>query len=123
MSSILVTLARTGLYYQSLVTSLTKIIGQKDTHISALQEKLSDLGGSYFPRKYKGALESWDADQWREDQRKRVREEEMSGLAVFDAWREVEEDVNLDWEAVVAGLREWDGEMVCVLSMGLIVAR
>lgn len=83
------------------------MITEKDTHIKALQEKLKDLGGSYFPRKHKDALESFDEDKWRDEQRKLVARGKESGWEVFERWGELGEDEVCDWEAVVEGLGSW----------------
>ena len=88
--------------------SLLSIINEKDTHIKALEEKLQDLGGSYFPRKYKDALESFDEEKWRDEQRKLVARGKESGWEVFERWGELGEEEVGDWEAVVEGLGSWD---------------
>jgi len=106
IKDIITPLSRTALFYNSLFKSLLSIIQEKDNHIKALQEKLSDLGGSYFPRKHKHALDTFDEEKWRIDQRKQVSKEE-SGWDVFQRWRELGEDGILDWEAVVSGLGKW----------------
>jgi hypothetical protein len=69
---------------------------------------LSDLGGSYFPRKHKDALDTFDEEKWRMDQRKQVSKDKESGWEVFQRWRDLREDGILDWEAVVSGLGEWN---------------
>jgi hypothetical protein len=101
-------LARTGLFYLSLATSLLDVIKEKDTHIRALQEKLDDLGGSYFPRKGRNALEEFDVEKWRDKQRKAAHDGKESGRNVFRRWGELEEDAAKDWEAVAFGLGEWN---------------
>jgi hypothetical protein len=107
-SAIATPLARTGLFYLSLVTSLLDVIKEKDIHIHALREKLNDLGGSYFPRKGKDALEEFDVEKWRDEQRKAVHDETESGWNVFRRWGELEEDAAKDWEAVACGLGDWN---------------
>ena len=98
-------LARTGLFYYSCTKSLIGVINEKDIHIQALQEKLQDSGGSYFPRKHKDALESFDEDKWRDGGRKESMEGRESGLEVFERWEEADPK---DWEACVAGLGNWN---------------
>jgi hypothetical protein len=100
-------LARMGLFYFSLSASLLDVIREKDTHIRALREKLIDLGGSYFPRKGRDALEDFDVEKWKDERRKAVHEEKETGLSVFKRWGELEEDVTKDWEAVAWGLSNW----------------
>jgi hypothetical protein len=108
-TSVIVTpLARTGLFYLSLATSLLDVIKEKDNHIRALREKLDDLGGSYFPRKGKDALEEFDVEKWRDEKRKTVHDEKEGGWSVFRRWGELEEDTARDWEAVACGLGEWN---------------
>lgn len=108
-STVVTPLARMGLFYLSLSTTLFDVIREKDTHIAALREKLSELGGSYFPRKGKGALEGFEVEKWKDEQRKAVHEEKETGLNVFKRWGELEEDVTKDWEAVTWGLSNWSG--------------
>jgi hypothetical protein len=112
MTPVLCTLARTALFYESLVVRLSTIVNQKDTHLAALQEKLKDLGGSYFPRKNKAALEQFDIDAWREEQRKRVDDEQTSGRGIFEAWADIDDATILDWQALAKGIHGWDGELV-----------
>ena len=121
MSSIISPLARTGLYYHSLVMGLYDVIRQKDTHIVALQDKLKDLGGAYFPRKYKDALDQFDGTKWRVEQRQVISEEGESAMGVFERWEQVGEEERLDWEAVVKGLGEWSqstSQKVCFKPVG-----
>ena len=87
--------------------SLLSIINEKDSHIKALQEKLQDSGGSYFPRKHKNTLESFDEENWRDEQRKIVARANESGWEVFERWGELGEEEVRDWEAVVKGLGTW----------------
>jgi hypothetical protein len=42
-------------------------------HIKTSQEKIKDVGEMYFPRKYKDALEEFDAEAWRMGERRVVR--------------------------------------------------
>ena len=112
LHSILLPLSSIGLYYQSLVTSLCDVIQRKDTHISTLQEKLKDSGGQYFPRKYKDALEEFDQDKWRDEQRNGIRQGQgRMDIGGFERWEEVGQEEKLDWEAVVNVLGE-DNEKV-----------
>ena len=113
ITDIVTPLARMGLYYHSLSTHLVSTIHAKDTHIKALQEKLHDLGGSYFPRKHKAALEEFDGDKWRRGERNAAREGPESGCEVFQRWGQLGEEEALDWEAVVSGLGIWTIEKVC----------
>jgi hypothetical protein len=88
--------------------SLISVIQEKDCHIKALQEKLSDLGGSYFPRKHKDALDSFNEENWRDVQRKLIRNAgEETGLQVFQRWGKLGEEERMDWEAAVQGLGKW----------------
>jgi len=116
LADILTPLARTGLYYHSLTQHLLDVIAQKDVHIHALQEKLKDLGGTYFPRKHKDALDEFAADTWKEGERKVVRKGEESGWEVFERWGQLGEEEGKDWEAVVSGLVTWQEEdKACIL--------
>jgi hypothetical protein len=118
LSDIVTPLARTGLYYHSLSTHLLSIISQKDVHIQSLQEKLKDLGGTYFPRKHKDALEEFNVDKWWEGERKVAREGEESGWEVFERWGLLGVEEGKDWEAVVSGLGGWlSGEKVWMMGM------
>jgi hypothetical protein len=107
MREIFSPLARMGLFYYSAMKSLIAKIKEKDLHINALHEKLSDLGGSYYPRKHKDSLGSFDVEKWREEQRNRASEGAECGWEVFGRWSEFEEDELKDWEAVVTGLGQW----------------
>ena len=84
----------------------------KDTHISSLQEKLKDLGGSYFPRKGRDLLEGFDVEKWRHEQRSVVREEESSVMGVFERWGRMGVEEKMDWEDVVGGLVQGTREKV-----------
>ena len=117
--------ARTGLFYHSTTKSLLSVINEKDVHIKALQEKLSDLGGSYFPRKHRDALDSFNEDKWRDERRKQVSLGKESAWEVFERWGELGEDEVMDWEAVVAGLGMSSPEdvdvTVCLRMMLLLI--
>jgi len=89
----------------SLLPQLIDTIGLKDHHIRALQEKLGDLGGGYFPRKGKDALGAFDAAAWRKGQREGVAGEKETWGEVFEWWGGVGEEERRDWEVVVGGLR------------------
>jgi hypothetical protein len=101
-------LARTGLFSYSLVRGLLDIIAEKDGHIVALQEKLKDLGGGYYPRKHRDALERFDEGKWREERRRGMGRE--TGWRVFEQWGEVGEEERKDWEVIAAGLTGWKDE-------------
>jgi hypothetical protein len=107
MKSIITPYARIGLFYITQLKSLLSEILVKDMHIKALQEKLSESGGSYFPRKHKYALDSFDETAWREKSRKEVSKQKESGWEVFEQWSKVGEVEIEDWDAVVAGLGQW----------------
>ena len=92
--------------------NLFSVISMKDTHISSLQEKLKDLGGSYFPRKGRDLLEGFDVEEWRREQRALIRKEEMSVREVFERWGRMAEEEKMDWEDVVGGLVQGTKERV-----------
>ena len=109
--SIILPLARMGLYYYDAMNSLLSIIEKKDVHLEALQEKLKDLGGSYFPRKYRGLLDFFEVEKWRDELREGVRGEgKLSGWQLFRRWGEVDEEGRLDWEAGIQALGGWTEE-------------
>jgi len=118
LTPLLTVLARTGLYYHSLVTNILNLTAQKDAHIKVLQEKLSDLGGVYHPRKYKSALEEFKAEEWREKQRGVL--DKMNGREVFEKWRDVDEDAVLDWMAVAKTLYGWNEDPVLLFEIELM---
>jgi hypothetical protein len=124
LKTIITPLSRTTLFYNSTMKSLLSIIAEKDAHIKALQEKLQDLGGCYFPRKHKHTLESFEEEKWRDEQRKLVARGKESGWEVFERWREMGEDEVCDWEAVVEGLGSWtrDEQVLTHILKILIVA-
>lgn len=93
----------------------------KDTHLSALQERLKDLGGSYFPRKGRDLLEGFDGDTWRREQRTVVQQEEESSMGVFERWGQMGEEEAMDWEAVAGGLVQGTRAKVCLRRAKLIV--
>jgi hypothetical protein len=93
-----------GLYYHSTMESLLSIISEKDIHLKALQEKLSDFDGSYFPRKYKTALETFEPEKWREQQRKLASDAKETVWEMFKRWGTLDEEVWSDWESVVNGI-------------------
>jgi len=100
-----------GLYYYDAMNSLLSIIEKKDVHLAALQEKLKDLGGSYFPRKYRGLLDSFEAERWRDGLREGVKGEgKLSGWQLFRRWGEVDEEGRMDWEAGMQALGGWAEE-------------
>lgn len=96
-----------GLFYYSAMKSLITMIKEKDLHINALHEKLSDLGGSYYPRKHKDALASFNVEKWREEQRRWASEREERGWEVFQRWGALGDEEIKDWDAVVTGLGQW----------------
>ena len=111
IKSIILPLARMGLFYHDAMDSLLSIIQKKDVHLVALQEKLKDLGGSYFPRKYRGLLDSFEVEKWRDELRDGVKgEQRVSGWEVFRRWGEVDEDGRMDWEAGIQALGGWSAE-------------
>ena len=83
--------------------SLVALIREKDGHIQALQEKLHDIGGSYFPRKHKDALEEFELEKWREEKRKEGGKG-GTGWEVFERWEELGVEGVKDWEEVVGNL-------------------
>jgi len=106
--------ARIGLYYHAQTKQLSSTIAQKDVHIRALQEKLKDLGGSYFPRKHRDALQEFDVEGWVEAERKMAKEGKESGWEVFERWGKLGDQEGADWEAVACGLGTWDSGKVIV---------
>lgn len=97
-----------GLYYHDAIFSLLSVIEKKDLHIHELQEKLKDLGGTYFPRKYKELLDALDPAKWRNEVRRGGRwEERVSGWEVFERWGEVGEEGRMDWQAGMQALGAW----------------
>jgi hypothetical protein len=118
MTDVVGVLAKTGLFYHSLMTSLLSIINEKDVHITALKDKLKESGGSYFPRRNKDSLGLFDKKKWRELQREGIPAE--TGWEVFERWGELGEEEILDWEGVAKGLEGWkreseDSAKVCSL--------
>src|SRR5579862_7900724 len=111
-SVLLAPLARTSLFYHSLLQKLFSVIKMKDTHISSLQEKLKDLGGSYFPRKGRDLLEGFDVEKWRHEQRSVVREEESSVMGGVGGWWGVGGGGKREWGDVVGGLVQGAREKV-----------
>jgi hypothetical protein len=89
------------------MTALLSIIEKKDMHITALQEKLKDSGGSYFPRKHKTLLNSFEADEWRDELREGAKGDRVTGLEVFKRLGEFGEEGKGDWEVNVAALGLW----------------
>jgi hypothetical protein len=103
-------LGLTGFYYLNLTSRLASLLKEKDTHILALQEKLKDLGGSYYARKHKNALEEFNVSEWREQQRQKISM--VSGRGVFVQWADVDEETVMDWTALANSLRDWNAELV-----------
>jgi hypothetical protein len=108
MTSIVGVMAKAGLFYHSLMTSLLSVIEAKDGHITALKDKLKESGGCYFPRRNKDTLELFDKGKWRDLQRDGIPAE--TGWEVFERWGELGEEEILDWEGVARGLDGWKAE-------------
>ena len=106
------------------MNELVAVIREKDNHISAIQEKLGSLGGSYFPRKHRDTLEPFNFDKWREEMRRKAEDEGESCWGVFSRWGGFGVNEERDWEAVVSGLRGWsgeDGDKVLILYFTLTI--
>lgn len=126
IKSLVIPLARLGLFYHDAMTALLSIIEQKDVHITALREKLNESGAKYIPRKHKPLLDFFEEDKWRDELRNGAKGDSVTGLDVFKRWGEFGEEGKIDWEASVDVLGLWteekDNDTVrCRLSLWLMV--
>jgi hypothetical protein len=110
IKSLVIPMARMGVFYHDAMSALLAIIEKKDVHITALQEKLKDSGGNYFPRKHKVLLDPFEADKWMDELRNGAKGDRVTGLELFKRWGEFGEEGKMDWEVSVEALGVWAEE-------------
>ncbi|GAO50199.1 hypothetical protein G7K_4333-t1 [Saitoella complicata NRRL Y-17804] len=104
-------------YYRDDVLELSRLIAEKDKHIAAMKEWLTENNLTYFPRRSKASFQPMDRPEFVKKRREDARAKDAEADEVIDTWTlavndkagdSIEGDGLLgDWEAVVGGLRSW----------------
>ncbi|BFZ64717.1 hypothetical protein YB2330_005869 [Saitoella coloradoensis] len=104
-------------YYRDDVLELSRLIAEKDKHMAAMKEKLTENNLTYVPRRNKASFQPLDRPEFVKKRREDARAKDAEAEEVIDTWTlavkdkaggSIEGDGLLgDWEAVVGGLRWW----------------